>query len=165
MFIPTPLTRPADFPFQFTTSINFNKYPFNCMDVRQGEGVMANRDSSMSSIGIVCKCGNPNDIIASSGDRFRHHSICHDVSATTYSYYVVYIHVHLLLVMSIFNLQLTRLLQRTCDNFLWVDDHITIAEKRSLVNLERELRKLRSTPLMTSATLRICRESKFYHSV
>jgi len=64
--------------------------------------------------------------------------------------------------MSIFNVQLTRSLQRTCDHFLWVDDHVTIAKKCSIVNLERELRKLQSTLLTTTATLWISRKSKLF---
>jgi len=59
------------------------------MDGRRGKRVMANPKSSTSAIGIVCKCGKPVDIIPSSGDRFRRHTICHDVSVMKNLYYVL----------------------------------------------------------------------------
>jgi len=59
------------------------------MDGKRGKRVMANPNSSTSSIGIVCKCGKPVDIIPSRGDRFRRHTTCHDVSAMTNFYYVL----------------------------------------------------------------------------
>ena len=155
----SPTHQTCSFPLSiYYLNKNSISTPFDYIEVKQGKGVIANPDSSISTIGVVCNSDNLVDIIASSGDRFRHRTICHDVRSVTYSYYVVHVHVHPLLAMSIFNLQLTRLLRRTCDHFLWVDDHVTIAEKRSLVNLERELRRLRSTPLTTSVTLRICRK-------
>ena len=77
---------PTHQAWRFPLSIYyFSKFPINCMDVRQDKGVMANLDSSMSTIRIVCKCGYLVDIIASSGDRFRRYTICHDISAMTYS--------------------------------------------------------------------------------
>ena len=65
-----------------------------------------------------------------------------------------------LLLMEIFTLQFTPSLQRTCDHFMWVDDHVNIAEKRSLLNLEREIRQLRATLLTRTSMLRKCRESE-----
>ena len=59
------------------------------MDGKRGKRVMANPNSSTSSVGIVCKCGKPVDIIPSRGDRFRRHTTCHDVSAMTNFYYVL----------------------------------------------------------------------------
>ena len=56
-------------------------------------------------------------------------------------------------------------MQRTCDHFLWVDDRVTIEEKRSFITVDRELRKMRSKFLTATATLRICQESeKFFKS-
>jgi len=54
-------------------------------------------------------------------------------------------------------------MQRRYDHFVWVDDGVTIEEKRSLMTVERELRQMRSKFLTTSATLRICEEGeKFF---
>ena len=42
---------------------------------------MANPASiAIDQFGIVCKCGDPVDIISSTRDRFRRHSICKQVS-------------------------------------------------------------------------------------
>ena len=62
--------------------------------------------------------------------------------------------------MEMFTVQFTLSLQRTCDHFMWVDDHVNIAEKRSLLNLEREIRQLRATLLTRTSMLRKCRESE-----
>jgi len=45
---------------------------------------------------------------------------------------------------------------------MWVDDHVNIAEKRSLLNLEREIRQLRATLLTRTSMLRKCRESELF---
>jgi len=53
-------------------------------------------------------------------------------------------------------------MQRTCDHFLWVDDHVKIAEKRSFLNLEREIQQLRATLLTRTSMLRKCGESELF---
>jgi len=50
-------------------------------------------------------------------------------------------------------------MQGTCDFHVWVDDGGTIAEKRTLKKVERELRKMQSEFLSATATLRIFQES------
>ena len=43
---------------------------------------MANPASiAIDQFEILCKCGAPVDIISSTGDRFRRHSICKQVSS------------------------------------------------------------------------------------
>ena len=51
-------------------------------------------------------------------------------------------------------------MQRRCDHFVWVDDRVTLAEKRSLKTVERELWKMCSEFLTAIATLRIFQESQ-----
>ena len=51
-------------------------------------------------------------------------------------------------------------MQGTCDFHVWVDDGVTVAEKRSLKKVERELRKVRSEFLSATATSCIFRESQ-----